>query len=312
MRPLPLSFRVVAPLALVTLIWGTTWWVITTQLGRAPAPWSVAYRFAIAAICMFAICLTRGRRLAFPRSAHLFFLALGVSQFVLNFNFVYQAERFVTSGLVAVAFALLIVPNAILARIFFGLRVEPRFAFGAGLGIAGVVLLFRQELAALEGTSDLVWGFGATVLAVLSASVANVMQAAKRARSYDMFGMLAWAMLYGALIDAAAAYALHGPPVVEWSAVYLGGLVYLAVFASALAFLLYFSIIREIGPAKAAYVGVVVPFVAMGLSTLLEGYRWTGPAMVGAGLTLLGLVIALGARGVPAGTAAAGGTTGRS
>ncbi|MEE4349699.1 MAG: EamA family transporter [Pacificimonas sp.] len=287
-------------LGIPTLVWGTTWYVIKTQIGLVPVEWSVAYRFILASAVMFAIAAVRGRTLRFPPRAHLFFLGVGVFQFFGNFNFVYQASEIVTSGLIAVAFALLIVPNAFLAWLFFGQRVSRRFMVGAALGIVGVALLFRQEIAALSGTSDLAWGLSMTVLAVLAASVANVMQAAPSAQGYPMTSLLAWAMLYGAGLDIAAAWATAGPPVFDPSALYVGGVIYLSLFASALAFVLYFSAIREIGPAVAAYSGVLVPLVAMLISTAIEGYRWTGPATVGAVLTLLGLVIAFSARRKPA------------
>lgn len=283
-------------LAIPTLIWGTTWYVIKTQIGVVPVEWSVAYRFILASAIMFLITALRRRQLAYPARAHLFFLSVGLFQFFANFNFVYQASEIVTSGLIAVAFALLIVPNSILAWTFFRHGVSRAFIIGAVLGIAGVALLFRQEILALEGSTELAWGLGATALAVLSASAANVMQAAPSARGYSMTGMLAWAMLYGALLDIAAAWLAAGPPVIEMNVVYLGGVVYLAVFASAIAFVLYFGAIREIGPALAAYSGVLVPFVAMGISTALEGYRWTLPAVIGAVLTISGLLIAITAR----------------
>ena len=68
------------------------------------------------------------------------------------------------------------------------------------------------------------------------------------------------------------------------------------MFASALAFPLYFGVIRAIGPAKAAYSSVMVPVIAMLLSTLFEGYRWSALAVAGAVLAIAGLVIALRAR----------------
>lgn len=288
--------RVFLPLAIVTLIWGTTWYVIKTQLGVVPAPWSVTYRFALAALIMFAFCLISGRTLRYPVQAHLFFFVVGAFQFAGNFNFVYQASRFVTSGLIAVAFALLVVPNAVLARIFFGHRVDRQFLAGSALGIAGVALLFRQELLALAGAPDLALGIGATVLAILCASVANVMQAAPQAKGYGMAAMLAWAMAYGTALNTGFAWASSGPPVVEATPIYLGDLAYLSLFASATAFVLYFGAIREIGPAKAAYSSVLIPFVAMAISTVLEGYLWTPYAIGGAVLTALGLVIALKAK----------------
>ncbi|MBZ6379323.1 EamA family transporter [Pacificimonas flava] len=283
-------------LAIPTFVWGTTWYVIKTQLGVVPVEWSVAYRFIVASVIMFAIAAIRRRSLAFPPRAHIFFLGVGLFQFFANFNFVYQASEVVTSGLIAVAFALLIVPNAVLAWIFFRHRVDRNFIAGAAMGIVGVSLLFRQEIAALSGGPELGWGLAMTVLAVLSASAANVMQASPFIRSYAMTSMLAWAMLYGAIFDVGAAWLVAGPPVIELTPVYIGGVVYLAVFASAIAFVVYFNVIREVGPARAAYSGVIVPFVAMAISTALEGYVWTLPAIIGAILTVSGLLIALGAR----------------
>lgn len=311
--PISSRLRVALPFILVTLIWGTTWYVIKTQLaGGVPPQWSVTYRFAAAGCILFAVCFATRRSLRFPPASHLFFVTIGLFQFAGNFNFVYQASRFVTSGLIAVAFALLVIPNALLARLFLGQRVSGRFLVGSLLGIGGVMLLFEPELRAMDVGGSVALGIAATLAAVLCASIANVMQATERARRHDMFGMLAWSMLYGALMDAGFAWATAGPPTIAATPVYLGGVAYLAAFASALAFVLYFNVIREIGPAKAAYSGVLVPFIAMTISTVVEGYVWTPSAVAGAALTVVGLVIALKARNAPAGTAAAGGTTGRS
>lgn len=308
----PTLSRIVLPFAAVTLIWGTTWYVIKTQLGVVPPQWSVTYRFMTASLLMFAACLVMRRNLRFPLSAHGFFLALGMFQFAGNFNFVYQASRSITSGLIAVVFALLVVPNALFARLFLKQPISGRFLIGAALGIVGVALLFERELTETGWSGAFITGLMLTGCAVILASVSNVMQGTERARTYDMFGMLAFAMFYGALIDAGIAWATSGPPVVAWTPLYLGGVFYLAAIASALAFVLYFNVIRVVGPAWAAYSSVLIPFIAMTISTLLEGYRWTPLAALGAVLTVAGLVIALKARSVPAGTAAAGGTTGRS
>jgi drug/metabolite transporter (DMT)-like permease len=111
-----------------------------------------------------------------------------------------------------------------------------------------------------------------------------------------MTTMLGTAMLIGAGLDALLAWTLTGPPVFELRAAYIIGLLYLGLIASAVAFTLYFGIIRTIGPAKAAYSGVIVPVIAMLLSTIFEGYRWSLLAGAGAALAMIGLVIALRAR----------------
>ena len=103
-------------------------------------------------------------------------------------------------------------------------------------------------------------------------------------------------MLWGTLIDAALAWATTGPPVVEMRAGYWLGILYLGLVGSAIAFSLYFGLIRVIGPGRAAYSNVLVPILAMGLSTLFEDYRWSLQAGAGLVLTLTGLVVALRAR----------------
>lgn len=292
-RPRLLTPRTLAQFAIVTLIWGSTWMVIRTQLGVVPPAWSVAYRFLLGAAIMLTLCVVTGRSLRLGRAGHAFALAIAALQFVFNFNFVYHAEEHLTSGLVAVVFALLVVPNTLLSRLFLGTRITPRFAGGAGLGIVGVMMMFWTDLGMSGGAA---YGLALVGLGVISASVANVLQAGKFARSLPLEGGLAVSMLYGGLLDAALAFATVGPPVFDTSATYLAGLAYLSVFASAVAFLLYYQLIRSIGPARAAYTGVVVPIVALSLSMVFEGYVWTPLAAAGAVLALAGLVVALRSR----------------
>jgi drug/metabolite transporter (DMT)-like permease len=111
-----------------------------------------------------------------------------------------------------------------------------------------------------------------------------------------MITMLAWAMLWGACADAVIAWSVAGPPVLPLDARYLGGVAYLAIIGSVVTFPLYFQLIRELGAGRAAYNGVVVPVVAMGISTTLEDYRWSLLAAAGAALAMVGLVVAMRAR----------------
>ncbi|TPG41113.1 EamA family transporter [Sphingomonas koreensis] len=295
--PQSTRLAILIPFAIVTLIWGSTWLVIRDQVSVVPASWSVTYRFLVAGLTMLAVALVRRERLALDARGWGFALAVGLSQFCMNFNFVYRAEEHITSGLVAVVFALLLVPNALLARLFLGQRLGRQLLIGSAVAMAGVVLLFLHEARVdPNGPREALIGIGITLAAIVSASSANVLQATETARRYPMIPMLAVAMLIGTALDAALALALNGAPVIEARPVYMLGIVYLGVFGSAIAFTLYFGVIRVIGPAKAAYSSVIVPVIAMLLSTAFEGYRWTPLAVGGGVLTLIGLVIALSAR----------------
>lgn len=292
--------KILLPFILITLIWSSTWIVIKDQLGVVPPPWSVTYRFLIASGAMFAIALFSGASLRIGRGGHGLALAVGIPQFALNFNFVYAAEHYITSGLCAVVFALLMVPNSLGARVFFGQKISLRFLTGSGVALAGVALLFVQEArTASVPLGATLLGIGLTLLGVLSASASNVMQLSQGVKSRPITAFLAWAMLYGALFNGAFALANHGLPVGEARLGYWLGVLYLGLFASALAFTFYFRIIRAIGPAKAAYSSVLVPILAMAISTFAEGYHWAPIAIAGALLAITGLLIALRSPRVP-------------
>jgi drug/metabolite transporter (DMT)-like permease len=297
--PPPNSTRlaILIPFGIVTLIWGSTWIVIADQLGVVPPTWSVTYRFLLAGLTMVGWALWKGESLRLDLRGFGFAAALGLFQFALNFNFVYRAEAHVTSGLVAVVFALLLVPNAVMARIFLGQRMGRQLIVGSVIAVAGIALLFVHEIRRdPTASAEVLVGIGLTLCAVLSASSANVMQATQTAKAYPMVAVIAWAMLIGAMADGLFALATVGAPVVEWRLGYFLGVAYLGIVASAVAFTLYFGVIRVIGPAKAAYSSVLIPVLAMLISTIFEGYRWSLLAVAGALLAGAGLVVALRAR----------------
>ncbi len=290
--------KILAAFLLITLIWGSTWIVIKDQLGSGPdavpPTWSVTYRFVIACAAMFAYAVWTGASLRMSPRGHVLAALFGIPQFVLNFNFVYAAELYVTSGLVAVVFALLMVPNSALAWLFLKHRMTGRFIPGSAVACAGVALLFVQEVRASPAApGEAIAGIGLALLAVLSASAANILQAGRHMRARPVAVNLAWGMFYGVIGNAVFAWFWFGAPVAGARAGYWIGLVYLGLFATAAAFTLYFAITRAVGPGKAAYSSLLVPVIAMAISTAAEDYRWTALAAAGAVLALLGMVIAL-------------------
>lgn len=292
----PLRGGVVIPFAVVTLIWSSTWIVIREQLGTVPASWSVCYRFAIAAVGMAVLARISGASLAIGRRGLLFASLVGLSQFALNFNFVYSAETYLTSGLVALVYALLLIPNSIMTRLFFGDRMSRAFIGGSLVAVTGVGLLFLHEYRVIGSSAQVPLGFALCVAGVMCASSANVMQAMPFARTVPMTSMLAWAMAIGAALDAIFAWATTGPPIIDPRAGYWLGTLYLALAGSVVTFPLYFRLIQRIGAGPAAYTSLLIPILAMGISTVVEGYRWSLLAGAGALLALAGMAIALRAR----------------
>ena len=288
---------VILPFLLVTLIWGSTWIVIRDQLGAVPASWSVCYRFLVGGIGMGLFALARKVPLRLPPQGLLFATLLGLAQFVLNFNFVYRAEHYLTSGVVATVYAMLLIPNSILAWVAFRQPVSRGFILGSVIAIAGIALLLLKEYRAAPVSPEAVLlGVALSAAGLLSASAANVMQGMKIARNLPMVAVLTWAMLIGSAFDAVYAWLTAGPPVVEWRAGYLWGIAWLGLAGSVVTFPLYFRLIQRMGAGRAAYSSVLIPVIAMLISTVAEDYRWTRLALGGALLAVAGMAIALRAK----------------
>jgi drug/metabolite transporter (DMT)-like permease len=290
---------VIIPFILVTLIWGSTWIVIRDQIGSVPASWSVCYRFALAGLAMAAFARMRGVSLDIGRSGLFYAALLGVAQFVLNFNFVYRAEHYLTSGLVAVVYAMLLIPNSILAFLIFRQPVSRAFIGGSVVAVTGIVLMLLHEYhAALSEAGgvrpDMVLlGAAFSLAGLMSASTANVMQGMEIARRLPMVAVLAWAMLIGAGVDALYAWATIGPPTFDTRLGYIVGVGWLGIAGSVVTFPLYFTLIQRMGAGRAAYTSVLIPVIAMLISTLAEGYRWSALSVIGALLAIAGMGIAL-------------------
>ncbi len=285
---------VIIPFIVFTAIWGSTWIVIRSQLGSVPPQWSVAYRFVIASIAMTGAAVFRREPLWLGKRALVAATILGFTQFCVNFNAVYLAERHITSGVVATVFALLLIPSSLLGWAFLGQRPQSRFVWSSAVAVSGIVLLFVHEVHEHPANgSEIVAGILLTLAGMIGASVANVLQARPEFRRYPLFALLAWSMAAGAIIDAIVAFAMTGPPTFDPRPAYWAGVLYLSLIASVLTFSLYYPVVRRIGPAKAAYSSVIVPIIAMGFSTWLEDYRWTPLTVAGALLALGGMAAAL-------------------
>ena len=288
--------RNLAGFVLIALIWGSTWLVIKDQISVIPAPWSVTWRFSLAAVAMFALAALRREPLLLSGEGLRYAALFGMAQFTANFQFVYASERYLTSGLVAVFFALMLVPNAVMARLFLGARFGAKFVAGSIVALTGIALLLLHEYRAAPAGMDVLKGVALVFCAVMCASTGNVLQGTAAARRQPVLTLLAWALTFGSLGNALYAWALHGPPVFDPRPQYLWGIAYLGIVGTVATFPIYTALIRDWGPGKAAYNGVAVPVVAMLLSTLFEGFHWTGLAVSGAVLAMAGLLIALSGR----------------
>ncbi|HYD94821.1 MAG TPA: EamA family transporter [Noviherbaspirillum sp.] len=277
---------------LTVLIWGSTWIAIKWQLGVVPAPVSIAYRFWIAAAVLLLILVVMRKPVRPPQQAWRYLVAQGIALFCCNFLCFYYASQWVPSGLVAVVFSTAPLWNAVNGRLFLGRALQPQVVLGALLGLAGIGLLFLPQMQGHWSDGGMLRGLGLALLGTLFFSTGNLLSSRMQALGLTPWLTNTWAMFIGAGVLTLAGVLLGLPFAIEPSARYVGSLLYLAVPGSVIGFTAYLLLVGRLGPDKAAYCTVLFPVVALTISTVFEGYRWSALAFAGLACVLGGNLLA--------------------
>ncbi len=276
---------------LTVLIWGTTWIAIKLQVGSVAIPLSIAYRFGLAALVLFAVLLLSRRLQPLNRRAQWLCLAQGLCLFCVNFMCFYTASQWIPSGLIAVVFSTATLWNAINARVFFGQRIAFNVMTGGSLGLAGLALLFWPEMAGHEASRETLIGLALALFGTLCFSAGNMLSSLQQKSGFKPLTTNAWGMLYGALILSGYCLVTGTPLSFDASAQYVWSLLYLAIPGSVIGFTAYLTLVGRMGPDRAAYCTVLFPVVALNISAFVEGYQWSAPALMGLVLVMVGNVL---------------------
>lgn len=275
------------------LIWGSTWFAITFQVGEVDPIVSVSYRFLLAGIILLCYSKFRQLNLNYSLPEHGFMFLQGVFLFGFNYWMVYLAEQTLTSGLVALIFSTMLFMNIFNSRIFLKNVIPLKVYAGAILGLAGIMMIFYRDLLNFSfsdaASIALLQAIGASYIA----SLGNIISARNQTAGLPVIQTNAIGMTYGAIAMALVALLAGYDFSYSVKFSYSLSLLYLAVFGSVFAFGAYLSLIGRIGASRAGYVQLVVPIIALILSTLFEDYRWSITGIIGVVFIISGNFIVL-------------------
>lgn len=279
--------------AACVLIWGTTWLAITFQLGSVAPEASVFYRFLLASLMIFAYCLARGLKLRYSPREHAWIALFGILMFSASYILIYYAEEHVVSGLVAVGYSASPLLGMLGVRVFFGTPMTWKLAAGSALGIIGITLVFLPEFAKLQSGGDTAKGAIYTAIAVVLSALGSVVAQRNQQVKLPLWQTMAWGMLYGALFAIAIAVASGKSLGFEATLPYVLSLLYLTILGSIVAFAGYLTLLERIGAARAGYIGVMTPIVALVISAAFEGFGWQLLTLAGIAVSVAGNVLIL-------------------
>ena len=283
---------------IVLLAWGSSWFAISFQLGDVAPQVSIVWRFLLASLLLFIWCFARGLKLSYPWREHVNWLLLGFFLFCINYICAYFGTSYLTTGVVCLIFSTLTLFTVINGFIFFKKPIRLPILFGAIVGIAGLSIIFSNEISSAEWSLDsgIIKGFLWMLLATFFASIGMLLSGQMQARKIPVIQSNAFSMLYGSLILVTYISFSDLSFSFDTSYNYVVSLIYLSLVASVIGFGVYLKLVGNIGADKASYVNIFTPTIALLLSTLFEDYVWSWTGLIGVILIIFGNIIVLYAK----------------
>ena len=159
---------------------------------------------------------------------------------------------------------------------------------GATLGMCGIVMIFWTEIKSVSFSDKNFMALLFSIAATFVYSFGNILAEYNIKRNIPVIQGNAYSMAYGSMLMLLLAF-ISGK-VFEFDAArsYIFSLFYLSLFGSVIAFYCYFTLIGSIGSDKAAYGPVIVPVIALSISSLFENYSWSKLAFIGIVILIIG------------------------
>lgn len=267
----------------VSLLWGIPYFFIKITVDDGVPPAFLAWvRVTIAAVMLGLLCWRLGL-LAQLDGRWRALTVYAIAEIVVPFPLIGAGEQHVSSSLAAILIAAVPLIVALLAlRFDHSERATGRRLAGLFIGFAGVVALVGLDVA---GNRDELLGAIAILIAATGYAI-GPMILKLRLRDLDPRPIM-----FGALTIAAVAltpFAIVAPPTEPVPAEAIASIIVLAVFCTALAFVLFGALVAEVGPSRASVITYVAPVVALALGVVALDERLGVGAIVGFVLILAG------------------------
>lgn len=268
--------------ALVGFLWGTPYLFLKIAVAEIAPAAIVFMRVLIGAIVLMPIAI-RQKTFFIARKYWPFVLLYTITELIGPWYLITNAEQKITSGLAGLLVATVPIWAAILASIFGDHTVWHKSRlFGLIIGFIGVVAVVGIE--SLSGRQDIL-SISMVLLAAMGYAYAiNMIN--RRIPQVAGLALNTWAMIITSVVYLP--FALAGWPSESPSIQAIGSVLALGVFCTAIAFILFFKVVVEVGPPRASLVTYLNTTVAVLLGVVLLGEPLTLGIALGLPLVLIG------------------------
>ena len=273
--------------------WSPTWYLIKFQLGYVDPLVSVFYRFVAASLIIFIYLVIKRANLRFSFNHHIWFLFFGTCLYSINYVFFYTSNTYLVSAFPAIVFSTVVIMNILGEWFYFKKKPTLKTFIGVAIGMLGIIIIFNKEIFNFSLSNGTHIGLLLALLGTFCASTGNMVHQRNLNNNFPLIETIAFAMFYGSLITLFITQLNNTELLFEFTFRYISSLAYLSVFGSIFAFIFYLKLLERVGPGRAGYVGVVMPVIALLISTIFENLEWQLNLIAGLPILLVGAVLVI-------------------
>ena len=273
--------------------WSPTWYVIKFQLGYVDPLVSVFYRFFAASIIIFIYLLIKKKNLKFSLNYHLWFLFFGICLYSLNYVFFYLSNTYLISAFPAIVFSTVVIMNILGEAFYFKKKPSLKTLTGATIGMIGIAIIFNNEIFNFSLSNGTHIGLLLALLGTFFASTGNMVHQRNLNNNFPLIETIAYSMFYGSLATLFIIQIKGTELLFEYTFSYIASLAYLSIVGSIFAFIFYLKLLERVGAGRAGYVGVIMPVLALLISTVFENLEWQIDLIMGFPIMIIGAVLVI-------------------
>lgn len=285
------KFSKILTLIYICFVWGTTWVAIKYTLEGIPPFLGAMARFAIALICLGGYMMIKKIPLKPPKGSFKYLFITAILLYLIDYGLIYWGEQYLYAGATAIFFATFPLFTGVVSNFLFK---HEEFQLGkyAGLilGFGGIIIIFYDQLLLTNFSGLVVWASLGIIVSAMAAAVSLVM--VKKYLSHVetvslTFHQMIWGVLSLGVIGVLRGEAAY----LEWNIRAIAAVVYLGTFCTAIAFVLYYTLLKKMSAITLSSIIYVTPLVAIVAGWLLLDEIITLRIIVGTIIIFCGIAI---------------------
>ena len=280
-----------AILAFLSFVWGTTWIAIKYSLIGIPPFLGASARFLVALACLLGYAAYKRRSLKISSKDFSMIFISSILLYLLDYGLIYWGEQYINAGATAIFFATFPLFTGVVSNFVFRSEAFQWQKFlGLVIGFLGIAIVFYDQLLQTRFEGMVVWASIAVIISALSAAVSLVM-VKKYLSHMETVTLTLHQMIWGVVMLGLIGLLGGELPLIKYHPASIIAVVYMGIVASALAFVLYYYLLKEMSAISVSSIIYITPVVAILIGWVMLNESITPQIITGMLVTFVGIFV---------------------